>query len=176
MTVLCTAQVPFSLDPGWGLSFQGQASSPMANSSTCFYSKRFDSFHAGDSRASDHMASLPVAGATGCSGSQGGRHRRCESLPPTPHCFLPLLSIPAALALIRRPALRARWWLPLSHILLWSLRAVQERLEVRNACVWDTGRAAPTCSTLLNVMRPDLTHSRTNRDGTCFYSAAPGRS
>lgn len=74
-----------------------------------FYSKHFDSFHAEDSRASDQMASLPTAGATGCCGSQGGRQWRCESLPG-----LPLLSIPAARVLIRRPALRARRWLCLT--------------------------------------------------------------
>lgn len=81
--------------------------------------------------------------------------------PPTPP--LPPLSIPAALVLIRRRALRARRWL-LSHPLMVSEGRAGERLEVRNACVWDTGRAAPTRSALLNVTAwPDSTHGGTHR-------------
>lgn len=96
---------------------------------------------------------------------EGGRQWRCESLPPLP---LPLLSIPAALVLIRRRALRARRWL-LSHPLMVSEGRAGERLEVRNACVWDTGRAAPTRSALLNVTAwPDSTHGGTHRDPSRF--------
>lgn len=160
----------FSLHPGWGLSSQGQVSSSMGNSSTYFYSKRFDSFHAEDSRASDQMASLPIAGATGL--LRVPEREAVEVRVPAP---LPLLSIPAALVLIRCPALRARRWL-LSHPLMVSESRAGASGGEECVCLGHrTGSSNPQHL----VKRDNIARLHAQQDRSrwiAFYSAAPGRS